>query len=154
MYDIYFLLVAFLAAATDLVVRVDALAERGFDAERLLLAARPRAVDFGVSIFLGAGVTGFAGVVNDLAGVSAFFAGVAVLLVTLTPARAGVVARTAAAFTGLVDLARAVFFGGDATASAAFLAAALFGFASAFLAGVDGSTFFFGVDGSSAFCLG
>lgn len=129
------MLTAFLAA--DLVVLVDALVERGFEAARVLLAVRPRAEDFGLSAFLAAGVTGFAGVVAAaLAGVSAFLAGVAVLLATRTSAREGVAALTLAALGGLEDR---VGLGGEATASAAFFAAALFGFGSAFLTGVEGS---------------
>ena len=105
-------------------VRADALVERVADAALPLLALRPRVVALGLSGFL-AGVAGFAGV-------AAFFAGVAGLLATFRAGFDGVDVRTTA-LAGLAD--RAAALGGEATASAAFLAAALLGLTSSFLAG-------------------
>ncbi len=106
-------------------VRADALVERAADAVRVLLALRPRAVALGLSGFLAAGVAGFTGV-------AAFFAGVTGLLGTFRAGFDGVEVLTTA-LAGLAD--REVALGGEATASAAFLAAALFGLTSSFLAG-------------------
>jgi hypothetical protein len=137
---LYFLVAAFFEAAA-LVVLVDALVDRVFDEARALLAVRPRALVFGLSTALAGvaillGLATFAGV-DANAGVTAFLAGVTALLATLDTAFEGVVALTAAVFTGLADRAR----GGEATASAAFLAAALFGFGSDLVTAVATSAF-------------
>ena len=124
------------------VVRAEALGDLVVEAARVLLDARPRAVDLGLSAFF-AGVAFLAGLAA-LAGVAAF-AGVATLEAVLTTA-VGVAART---LVGLRDLEAARF--GETTAftdSTAFLAAALLGLVPAFLEGVVAATsftaFFFG----------